>query len=155
MADESATSKWYIGNHLLFLSRQGNPLPIGSALLEAASAIDLPDQSMLVVEWMKRRCVDAKLPECVYVHDVYWLNGEWLGRKMLVERSNMLGKLVVVNELVRRPDEVETGFTEFFKKQTTIPYTEGVVIKSKQSFIIGGTNGSKDNPMFVKVKWRE
>ena len=46
-------------------------------------------------------------------------------------------------------------YQDFFEFSKTLPGAEGIVLKHKTSRFIGSVRKSVDNPMWLKVKWRE
>lgn len=145
---------------LYFISRRklsdGGPtqISVSDEIVIAIEAMNLPDQTHIVGEWMKRRTI-GECPELLYLIDILWLNDKWLGKVYHEERWIMLNDLYVENEHVVVPDVVESGFAEFFEKQQQIPYSEGLVLKSKMGFVLGNKKECKKNIDLIKIKYRD
>lgn len=152
----------YVGKDksYFFVSRRdkakGGPttIPVKSSIIEVVESLNLPDQTMLVGEWMARRTI-GECPERLYMIDILWWNDQCYCNKGAWERWNHLNRsLGQLNGDIAYPETAESGFLEFYGRQTKIPYTEGVVIKHKAGLMKGDINGSIKNAMMIKLKYR-
>lgn len=151
---------WVRKGEYFFLSRRGHikggptNLPVGSDIVEIIDNLNLPDNTMLDSEWMARRTI-GELPESLLIFDVLWLNDEWMGQVACRDRLVKLAELVKkVDDRVRIPDSVDRNYTNFFEKQKSISWTEGIVLKESDSTIISDRNECPKNPSWIKIKWR-
>ena len=109
-------------------------------------------------EFMGRR--DGQ-PEALRLFDMLALNGKWVGDLAAYARLGML--TAGFPELKDAGTESRisivpftTGrYQDFFEFSRTLPGAEGIVLKHKTSRFIGSVRKSVDNPMWLKVKWRE
>lgn len=149
---------WTRGNGLYFLSRRGfdkggpTNIPVSDEIVQIVEAMNLPDKTMLEGEWMARRTID-ECPETMFLFDVLWYNDQWIGREDANYRFKMLHELKVDGP-VKFPDFARENYQEFYNKQITIPWTEGIVLRHVTSTLIGDTVECKKNPLLIKCKWR-
>lgn len=167
---------WDRGDGLFFLSRRGTnsggptELKVSDEIVEVVKGFNLPDKTMIDSEWCERRTKEDGIPECLYVHDLMWLEDQWLGKTECWERySTLVGLLAtrgiiageigdisgMTSQLVRFPDMVESGFVDFFELQKSKSWTEGLVLKNKDHMIKGSKEECKKHALWVKIKWRD
>jgi hypothetical protein len=147
---------------LFFLSKRpltkGGPtaIPVCDDILKAVENLDLPDQSMLDCEWMARRTID-ECPEKLFVFDTLWLADKWCGDEQYAVRRKNLEDLVLLKECAHlgMPPFVNTGFVNYFNEsKRLIPWAEGLFLKHARSRIKGGVSETKENALWVRIKWR-
>lgn len=144
-------------NSLFFMSRRSIPrggptkIPVNNEIIQSVVELDLPDKTMFDGEWLSRRTI-GEIPESLFVHDMLWLNNEWCGSTSCWDRRKQLEN--ILKDIVKVPESVTSGFTEFFNSRKLMPWTEGIVLKHKNSKIKGNTNDCQDNALWVKFKWR-
>lgn len=138
---------------VLTYSRHFKPLSINPKILDMCKQLGFPSGTALDVEWMGRR---TNQPECIYLLDVLYHDWKWQGKKPLVERLKHFEN-IKLSDFILRPQSVDCNFLDFFESQIGNPLTcptEGIVLKSLDSTLIGNPSGSKENPAWYKVKWR-
>jgi hypothetical protein len=152
---------------LYFVSRRGidsggpTLLPVSDEIVQEAEELDLPDQSMIDAEWMKRRTTDDEIPECLFALGILWQDNKWLGSLKEEERMLWLDDVVTPPDLgfefrpIAQPDRAEAGYEEFFNKQKEWAYTEGIVLRKKHSTMVGDRTECKKNKSWLKIKWRD
>lgn len=151
---------WDEGDGHFFLSRRGIPkggptrLQISREIVEEIKGLNLPENTMIDAEWLERRTKQDGIGECLYLHDILWLNDKWQGKIPCRDRFKILVEMVNAKSPVRVVDFVEKGFMDFFKKQREMPWHEGIVIKDKSQTIIGSRKECQKNPLWLKCKWR-
>lgn len=134
-------------------SRHFKPMNINTKILKMCKDLGFPSGTALDAEWMGRR---ASHPECVYLLDILYHDWQWQGNKTLVERLSFFEDLKL-SDWILRPQSVSCGFLDFFESQIGDPNnspTEGIVLKSLNSKLIGNPICSRENPLWCKVKWR-
>lgn len=138
---------------ILVYSRHFKPIKVNPKILKMVKNLGLPSGTAIDAEWMGRRTIH---PECLYLLDMLYYDWQWQGNKILSERLKFFNELNF-SDLIMRPRSVSSNFLEFFESQIGNPKTsetEGVVLKSLDSKLIGNPKSSHDNPMWCKVKWR-
>lgn len=145
-----------------FLSRVWKRLPVSDSLRKVVAGLELPKNTMLDGEWMARR-PDYKGPETLHLITIPWYDNEWLGGQpeearwavtmALMEKiSQMPG--YDANHPIKLPNWTDRDYSKLFEWSKTDPTTEGIVLKRKNSTLIGDLSSSKDNPQWIKIKWR-
>ena len=109
-------------------------------------------------EWLARRScsVQYSLLERLVFFDLLRMRGNWWFNKSYQDRWFQLKVLWFGNNFRRidYSETVEKDFLSFFEAQKKIPYSEGVVVKHKNSLWKAGRKGSVDNPLWFKCRWR-
>ncbi len=134
------------------------PIPISDEIRKTVAKFNLPKNSQLLGEWMKRRTI-GECPESLYIHDILWLDDKWMGNVQYTERQRILGKFVVphLTDLVKLPlnsNAANLSLIGFFEVMKQIPITEGVVLKHLDFKIKGGISKAMNNALICKIKWR-
>jgi ATP-dependent DNA ligase len=118
----------------------------------------VPEGTALDMEWMGPRAV-AELAgrHWFKVFDITWLKDEWLGKVGFVRRHKMLQELFQHTPppaCVEFTDICGTRLMDLFEQSKTLWMTEGIVVKHKDSGLVGDLFRPTDNPLWNKVKWR-
>lgn len=118
-----------------------------------------PVNTQIDAEWISRRSCSVKynLPPHLYVFDLMRHGSDWLLQKPYQERYETLktGLETLQLSTISLPVEADPGhFAEFYEAQKQIKFSEGVVIKHKQSKLIADRKECKKNPLWFKVKYR-
>jgi len=132
---------------------------IEDGLKSEVESLDIPNDSQVDGEWISRRAcsVDFKLPQMIFLFDVIKWKGLWTLNKTLKDRYALVKSLFTEKhpEHVMLPLEAEPGkFVEFYEAQKAIPYSEGVVVKSLTSKMVGDRRECKKSAGLWKVKFR-
>lgn len=125
----------------------------------------LPTRSQLDGEWLSRReATNKKSKPHLILFDVIRKDGQWYLNKPYAERWDELQQLWLKAITEHGPDAFpnislvvtapEGEFVAFYEAQKTIAQSEGVVIKHKQSTLIGDRKESKINPRWYKIRYR-
>ncbi len=146
-----------------FLSRVWKPLPIADDLKKIVYSLGLPKNSMLDTEWLARR-PGYQGPETIHFITVLWYGGEWLGAQQEATRWELVQLLMEniktfpsYNEEtfpIKVPKWTDREYSKLFEWSKTDPTTEGIVLKRTTSTLIGDLSSSKNNPSWIKIKWR-
>jgi ATP-dependent DNA ligase len=157
-------SSWARGRDksLFFLSsrdmKKGGPtqIPVSEEIVKSVEALDLADLSLLDTEWMARRTIGECL-EKLFVIDVAVLADKSFADETYYQRKNIREELLVgkLTSCLDALEETSVNLQEFYDKMTTIPWTEGMVGKHKNSKLKASSFTSVDNPLWVKIKWRD
>jgi len=119
-----------------------------------------PLATQLDSEWLSRRScsIEYNLPPKLFLLDVMRHGEKWCLAKPYHERHKLIEDVVAKLESrqwIDVPPTAEPGtFVAFYEQQKTIPYSEGVVIKHKDSKIIGNRQECAKNPLWMKIKFR-
>lgn len=146
------------GKRALLTSRHEEAIPVSQSLLgEIATALAPLPPCLLDGEWMGRR--DGQ-PESLWLFDLLAIQGEWMGNIGAGERFARFCRLPwpTIPDPAPRVKLVEcvtSGYVEFFRYSKQLPGCEGIVLKHKDSKFIGSVRKSVDNPLWLKVKWRD
>lgn len=157
-----AHPSWAMGEDksLFFVSRRGKDaggptqIPVSAEIVKAVQELDLPDQTMLDAEWLKRRTM-GEVPECIYLLGVLWWDNAWKGGMYEKDRHVELEKVTVNGGPIRKPEVATCEYEEFFNAQKEFPWTEGIVLKHELSKVAGDRGDCKKNKMWIKIKWRD
>jgi hypothetical protein len=157
-------ANWDVGEGIFFLSRRGvnkggpTRLDVSREIVEVIKKLALPDNTMLDAEWLERRTKEDGIGDCLFIHDVLWLEDKWFGDVSCWDRFNLLAKLLdgirCDTGVVRIVDFVIHDFRVFFEAQRKTPWSEGIVIKDMSHKIKGSRTECQKNPLWLKVKWR-
>lgn len=127
------------------------------SLISALDDLNLPDGTAFDAEWMGLRAVEhLRGRHFLVVFDLHYMDRQWQGDLPYVQRLQTLKKLLAKN---KSPDieligSTEIGLLNLFEQSKSMPLTEGIVVKAKDSLLKGGRNASVKNPKWMKVKWR-
>jgi ATP-dependent DNA ligase len=137
---------------LKIFSRHNNKLSgVSPQMTEMIRALDLSDGDVLHGEWTSRR--EANRKEELYLFSWVYSKYEWLGGLAEEDRFNRLSSLKPTGD-VHIIDSVTTGYAQMYKSTVDDYRYEGIVLKRRNSKLIGDLAKSVDNPSFLKVKWR-
>ena len=146
------------GDNLFFLSKRelskGGPtdIPVSSQISNEIKKIHIPPKTVLICEWMKRRTQDTSIGEKLFVYDILYYNGEWVGNLGAMDRFQKV--ISLSNESLPIPDWTKTKFADFYEKQKSFLWTEGIVLKKINAPIKGNFSKSEDSGSLIKCKWR-
>jgi ATP-dependent DNA ligase len=141
------------GNMVTFTSRHRKALPgTPGLLLEARDCLHGLPPALLDGEWMGRR---DDQPESLVFFDMLEIGAEscW-SRTADDRRTRLVGMIQRLTPRIRMVEYVDRGYRDFFER-SKVPGCVGIVLKRKDSKLIGSIRNSVDNPNWLKVKWRE
>lgn len=93
--------------------------------------------------------------EWIFLLDLLYYKGEWLGGYPLEERIKILKGLELADfKNILYPSETTRDYLKFFRVLQREIFCEGVVMKRHYSTLIGDLRRSVKNPQWFKVKWR-
>jgi ATP-dependent DNA ligase len=137
-----------------------------------------PTKTIIDGEWLSRRSCSKEynLDPHLYVFDLMRLGGKWLKSMPYEERLEKLRQLLEefnrfpppepmdafeggcigpsLQHIHLPPQATPSNFRSFYEDQKKIVFSEGVVVKHKQSKIVGDRRASKKNPQWYRVKYR-
>lgn len=161
-------------NKIHTISRHNKPLTMNPSLIEELMAL-IPNNSAIDVEFInhdrikainKINNVNLPLIEKIIVIDVIWHNGVYLKQLSLTDRIalDVYKNLPTTtmedltnpnsNHIVKVVQTTGNNVKEFYNTQRKFIISEGVVLKKKNSKMIGGAAESSKNPAWYKVKYR-
>jgi len=117
-------------------------------------------QTQIDAEWLSRRScsLEYRLPPKLFLLDILRCNNEWLLAKTYAERHKIIEEvmpLLTNHDIIDMPPSAKPGeFVSFYEAQKTIPFSEGVVIKHKNSKLVASRTECAKNPLWFKVKYR-
>jgi ATP-dependent DNA ligase len=140
-----------------FLSRTWRPLPISPRLKDLVASMGLPKNTMLDTEWMARRADVTQ--ETLHLITIPWFDDVWLGDQYETTRwaraVELMGKLPLeAQTLFSLPKWTDSEYSKLFEWSKANPSTEGIVLKRKNSYLIGHLRTSWTNTSWIKIKWR-
>jgi ATP-dependent DNA ligase len=99
----------------------------------------------------------------IILFDMVYYNGQWQGDVPYEQRYANLKTMFNLHKAKAKVETpniilepiVEMGFVNMFNQSKSMPLTEGVVLKRKDSKLKGGLNKAVDNPLWLKCKWRQ
>lgn len=119
-----------------------------------------PDKTQIDAEWLSRRSCSKEynLTPKLFLLDVMRYGERWSFAEKYKNRVKWLD-CIPFKELklksIAKPSEAQAGeFEKFFEEQKKITFSEGVVLKHKDSMLIADRKESIKNPLWVKVKYR-
>jgi len=153
-----------LGDDLHFISRHNKAMNVETHIVEQMKilAAAMPDRTQLDCEWMSRReSTNKKIKPYLALIDVVRYNKKWLLRTTYAERRALLEEIyakvdpaLIPN--IRLTETAPSGeFVAFYEAQKKLPQSEGVVVKHKESLLLGDRKESKKNPRWFKVKFRQ
>lgn len=128
-------------------------------LFETITNLGLPAGCVLDGEFMGRRVVDAVEHEHIWFFDVHFIDYQWIGDLELRVRKDILNKLLQ-SAKVKHPYRVGilqgvTGdLLAFYECQRENPVVEGIVAKRLNSTLIGDVTKVRENPDWLKCRFR-
>lgn len=153
-------------------SRHNEILKVDDTIIEYLDGL-LENDSEIDTEWINHSRiktinttlhVNLPLVECIGVHDVTWLNGKYLGNLKLTDRRNcdLFKKIpevkidnILDNLKVFKIPMLSSGtIIDFYNMQKDFKISEGIVIKKRNSKLIGNKSQSAKNPLWYKIKYR-
>ncbi len=154
-------------------SRHDEILKINNKLIDLFREI-LEDGSAIDGEWINHSRIksinttmNVNLPliECIGFHDITWFNGKFTGSMPLDSRRNLpiFKKLEAATmnnpigdlQVFKIPMLSVGNVLDFYNEQKNFTLSEGIVIKKRNSKLIGGKLQSAKNPCWYKIKYRD
>lgn len=132
-------------------------------LVEELSLIPFPDNTAFDMEWMGPRVVDALRGRNEFrIFDLMYLSGIWQGTIAFPERyanlksifADCIGKTSGVERISLVP-MVDKDLGVYFDLQKKDGTSEGLVLRHRQSTLIGNVRSVQSNPLWLKVKYRD
>jgi ATP-dependent DNA ligase len=112
---------------------------------------NLPAGTRLDSEWMARR---HEGDEHLVVFGILFLGPTWMGPKMEKERWAIVSAWKPTAN-IHIAEATTEKYVEFFDKHSKDLRAEGIVLKHELSRLEGSSTASKDNPLWLKCKWRD
>jgi ATP-dependent DNA ligase len=142
------------------LSRQMNKLGVSPVMLSGLAHLAIEEGTVLNGEWTSRR--QAYKVEEMYLFDLLYVRGEWVGNLSMEERYARLEAIYKASAQQAECDAwpvylvpcKDTGYAAYYKSLVGDMKTEGIVLKKKDAPLIGNLSRSVENPYMLKVKWR-
>jgi ATP-dependent DNA ligase len=133
-------------------------------LVAELASLGIPDGTAFDMEWMGRRATDHTGGRHWFeLFDLHYYDGQWQGDIPYAQRYGNLKTLlglcrakagVLAPRIILIPS-VDRGFASFFAEQKLDPLSEGMVLKRANSTLCGGFSKPIDNPLWVKIKYRD
>ena len=154
----------YIDGDVTFYAKRGDGREAKKQppkdLQDEFASMGWPDGIALDMEWMGPRQVEhLKGRHEFWIFDMVYQGHKWLGRRTgFAERLARLRDVwdgLSMAPRVRLLEARDTGFVEFFEEQKSDPLSEGLVLRRKDSGLIGNLSSATKNPGMVKCKYRD
>jgi ATP-dependent DNA ligase len=129
-------------------------------LVDELAGMGWPDGTALDMEWMGPRCVEELQGRHEFwVFDILFHRGRWLGRRVgFADRLALLGEVwagLAPGPRVRLLEARDRDLTAFYEEQRRDPLSEGLVLRQRDSGLVGSLSKPTKNPAMIKVKYRE
>lgn len=135
------------------MSRHGKRLThVSPKMYEMLAGIGMSDGDVLHAEWTSLRQANTK--EEMYLFAQVYSKYEWLGTAKEEDRYNRLYSLTPVGS-VSIVQAVTTGYADMYRSTIDDWKYEGIVLKKRDTKLFGDLKAPKDNPGFLKLKWRD
>jgi len=147
------------GTWTLHSKRNEQKQPPPAELMVQLQGWKVPEGTAVDMEWMGPRAVaETEGRHWFKVFDILYCKGEWLGAMGFMDRHKRLCDL-----FQRYPPPAVVEFTEvcgrdligMFYESKQIRITEGIVVRHRDSGLVGDPCRPVDNPLWNKVKWRQ
>jgi len=119
-----------------------------------------PKGVALDMEWLGNRVVSDVKGHSLHVFDILMLNGEWMGYVSFQDRYSILHEMMRIDycgsgqNVKIVPVRCNPGLSDFFLEQNQDPLSEGIVVRHKDSKLIGGFNECKVGDRMFKIRHR-
>jgi len=143
----------------LHSKRNEQKAPPPAELLAQLRAWKVPEGTALDLEWMGPRAVaETQGRHWFKAFDMLYRGGEWLGEVGCLVRYQHLCDLFQhcpPSAAIELTQATTTRLMDLYEQSKHIPITEGIVVKHRDSGLVGNLTGATDNPLWNKVKWRQ
>lgn len=139
--------------------KEGGPSlhPICEELEEAIQQFKIDNSievgTRLDCEWTGRREANKEQPERLFIFGIYYWNDISFINQPEEVRWNHISKLKY-NNLIKLVNCVDSNYTKLYEDSKTDMSYEGIVLKERNSKLIADPTNCKNNPLWLKVKWR-
>jgi hypothetical protein len=133
-------------------------------LVAELDSLGIPDGTAFDMEWMGRRATDHTGGRHWFeLFDLHYYCGQWQGDVPYSQRYANLktllelhrGKTSILAPRIILIPVIDRGFSQFFEEQKLDPLSEGMVVKRADSTLYGGFDKPRDNPSWLKIKYRD
>lgn len=138
---------------IITLSRHNKPLPVTRPLVAQLESMNLKNGTTLHGEWTSRR--ESNTEESIRLFSAVYSDFKWLGGDTEENRFNILTDVVRPTEAVTIVENRMSGYANHYRETVDNPKLEGIVLKRRNAKLIGDPTKPKDNPAFLKLKWRD
>jgi hypothetical protein len=154
----------YIDGDITFYAKRGDGREAATQppqdLVDEFAEMGWPDGIALDMEWMGPRVKEVmKGRHEFWVFDMVYHDHRWLGRRTGFEdRLKRLREIwagLRPSPRVKLLEPWDGDFVRHFEDQMTNPLSEGLVLRRKDSKLIGDLSSAKKNPGMMKVKYRD
>jgi ATP-dependent DNA ligase len=139
---------------------QKSPPP--TELLKELKSFNFPDGTAFDAEWIGMRAVEHLNGQHYFkLFDLLCYKGLWQGDLPFERRYANLKELFEIYKAKADAPHVklttirEGNLLQMFEESKSIPITEGIVIKARDSKLKGNLNHCADNGLWKKIKWRQ
>lgn len=133
-------------------SRHDNRLPVSVKMMDSLNIIGLENGDVVHGEWTSRR--ESNKVESMYLFNIVYRRFDWIGNRPEVERFKLVQDFKF-NDDVTLVEWTGQGYAAYYKSTIDDWKTEGIVLKRNDTKFIGDTRSPRDNPGYLKLKWRE
>jgi len=138
-----------------FYSRHKRRMEINPGIIESLMELNLPEGTVLDGELLGRRPGQSGSEEILFLFDVLYWQGIWMGGFSAEDRWNYLLELNFPDtNLIGLPAWGFGGAAKLFELSKKTSITEGIVLKHRGSRLVGHIRDCAKNRMWLKYKWR-
>ena len=157
---DSTTGTWHYGaKH----TKGDAAKPLPPELRKEFESLPWPKGIVLDCEWVGCRVVEHVKEHCLHVFDILMYENDWLGNMGFWERYKLLaltfGRAIWDSGLLAHvhlvPCWQNPGLVDKFMEQLQDPLSEGLVVRHKDSGLVGSFSECATNPQWFKIKYRE
>lgn len=136
-------------------SAAGKRQSLSPEALGPIERLGFPSGTALDLRWASR----VRPSPAIFLLDILYSGWEWQGNRPHAERAALLDGMRLPRN-VERPERTTRSFYEFFEAQVgdgdprTVP-TTGIVLKHRDSTLVGQPKSSARNPRWCEVLWRQ
>ena len=141
-----------IDDDISFWSRHRNKLPVSAAIRRQVMSMGLPKKTVIDTEWMDRRPGHVG-EELLYIITIMYFDGQWMGKVKESDRWAKCNTLPTCNN-IKIPISSRCQYYKLYNESKKDRSTEGIVLKHVDSMLIGDNHESKNNGMWIKIRWR-
>lgn len=156
---DSTSGEWHYGaKH----TKGDAAKPLPPELRKEFESLSWPKGIVLDCEWVGCRVVEHVKEHCLHVFDILMHENDWLGNMGFWERYKLLAHIFAKASLYIPGPYVHLvpcwpnpGLMDRFMEQLQDPLSEGLVVRHKDSGLVGSFSAPAVNPQWVKVKYRD
>lgn len=142
------------GSTFFARSRRNNQnTPMSESIIDELNSMSINDGTVLWGEWTSRR--QSNKSESIRLFTIVYSGHKWLGNVSEKDRFDMLNEVIQPTERITIVSNRFNGYADHYRDTIEDWNLEGIVLKKTSAKLIGDIRSSKDNPSYLKLKWRD